>query len=68
MPLLLTACGTAASSDKSPVRKMIAPDVVQYAKVSREAVALEILGGQCPASIEMLKDYKVMRDQAREIR
>lgn len=43
----------------------VAPPVVPYSEEFQNKVAQEIIKGSCPASTEMLKDYSVMRDQAR---
>lgn len=56
MPLL-SGCSTGHSN--------VAPSVVEYPKEFQKTVAQEIIGGSCPASTEMIKDYSVMRDQAR---
>ena len=56
MPLL-SGCSKAHSN--------IAPSVIEYSKEFQKEVAQEIIGGSCPASTEMLKDYSVMRDQSR---
>ena len=42
-----------------------AADVVEYPPEFQEKVAGEVEANSCPASIEMLKDYSVMRDQSR---
>ena len=42
-----------------------APDVVEYPPEFQDKVANEVEKNICPASIEMIKDYSVMRDQAR---
>lgn len=49
----------------SLVRSNVAPSVVEYSKDFQKQVAQEIISGSCPASTEMIKDYSVMRDQAR---
>lgn len=57
MPLLLSGC--------APVPTNVAPDVVEYTKEQQNKVADEVEGGSCSASAEFLKDFLVMRDQAR---
>lgn len=43
----------------------VVPDVVSYTKEQQNKVADEVQSGYCSASAEFLKDYLVMRDQAR---
>jgi len=43
-----------------------AADVVEYPPEFQDKVANEVVRNSCPASIEMLKDYSVMRDQSRK--
>lgn len=45
---------------------MAIPDVVYYSENTQKKVAEEI--PSCPASAELLKDYHVMRNQARSLK
>jgi len=54
---LLTACETASFDTQ--------PDVIEYSAVTQNKVANELMSCPVPTITELLKDYKVMRDQAR---
>lgn len=65
IPLLsLTACATGVSDDKKSFC-LVLPQVKEYRQSDMDAVADEIEAGQGEKQTEMLKDYKVMRDQTR---
>ncbi len=57
-PLLLSGCSQVAFN-------RVQPDLFVYTKEQQTAVEAEVVGGACPASTEMLKDYMVVRDQIR---
>ena len=59
MMVLLTACETVTFSPAA------IPDVVEYSPKVQEAAADEIERNDVPVLTEFMKDYKVMRDQAR---
>ena len=59
---LLSGCGTILSNDGVA---LIMPDVVAYSPAFQDRMADEIERGSCPALNEAIKDYSVMRDQAR---
>lgn len=42
-----------------------AADVIEYPPEFQDKVANEVETNSCPASVELLKDYSVMRDQSR---
>ena len=45
--------------------KLIIPDVVEYSKDTQIKAADELEGFEVPTLTEFIKDYSVMRDQAR---
>ncbi len=55
--LLLEAC--------APVNSSVCPLVVEYSKKDQNIAADELTTCNCPMLIEMMKDNKVLRDQAR---
>ena len=59
---LLTGC---AGVNFNGDAKLIIPDVVEYSKDTQIKVADELEGFEVPTLTEFIKDYSVMRDQAR---
>ena len=57
--LFLTACGNTLPHGNEGFR------VPSYTKEQTKQVYDELITGCCPMSVEFLKDYKVLRDQAR---
>jgi hypothetical protein len=60
MLLSLTACG---ATDR--FNALTCPDVQAYSKALQQKAALELCSQNVPTLAEFMKDYKVMRDQAR---
>ena len=58
----LTAC---AGVNFNGDAKLIIPDVVEYSKDTQIKAADELEGFEVPTLTEFIKDYSVMRDQAR---
>ncbi len=62
---LLTACGGATFSDEA---RIALPDVIEYSRDVQNKAADELLSCQVPTITEFMKDYHVMREQARRAR
>lgn len=61
----LTGCSTATFSTEA---KLAIPDVVEYSDETQKKAAEELQKYNVPTLIEMMKDYYVMRQQARRAR
>ena len=61
--LWLSGCATVGSDPR-----LTTPDVVTYSRATQARAADEIQAGKCPVMTEMVKDYAIMRDQARVLR
>jgi hypothetical protein len=59
---LLSGCAGVSFSDEA---KLAIPDVVAYSKETQRKAADELSSCNCPTIIEFMKDYFVMRQQAR---
>jgi len=59
---LLSGCAGANFSDEA---KIAIPDVVEYSRETQKMAADELSSCSCPTVIEFMKDYFVMRQQAR---
>lgn len=60
----ITACSTVVSDDTQSYC-LVLPNVKKYNKQFLAEVAEEIKQNKAPYSKEMLKDFKVMRDETR---
>lgn len=56
---LLTGCAAGNSS--------AGPDVIEYSRETQGKAADELQGCAAPTIMEFMKDYSVMRDQARKV-
>ena len=63
--LFLSGCGKARFDDTA---RLALPHVVEYSRYVQSQAAEELEACPAPALFEMMKDYAVMRDQARRAR
>lgn len=61
----LIGCGGATFSDEA---RIALPDVIEYSQETQIKAADELLSCPVPTLMEFMKDYSVMRDQARRAR
>lgn len=64
MPLILTACSQ-GRFDTAQSSSLVLPPVIPYERDFLQEAASEAKAGQCPAHVELGKDYKWTRDKLR---
>jgi hypothetical protein len=64
--LCLSGCDKAGFNEKA--LRLTVPDVVEYSPAQLNKVADEMQSFDAPMTMELLKDYCVMRDQARALK
>ena len=62
--ILLTACAGGVSSDTQSFC-LVLPVIKNYSQQDMDAVANEVEANQSPMQTELIKDYKVIRDETR---